>query len=212
MSPFSKILIPLGFYCVFILGCNSFKSSSPRKSFPPLTSFPPTLKSARLIEQGIGSKDISYNHLVEIDTGLYPNRLNYLLTKVKRYQRPSQEEGLNYIIEYFASSDDSVRTIVHEWAVAANSSLAYDEAKVTDLNLPQAAVIEVFKNKFEFLDSTFTSSLGLPVLKNIRGNYFEDSERDDIKWLGQNPVNVYLLMFKRDKNTYREIRTIVFMK
>lgn len=212
MSPFGRILLPLGFYYLLISGCNLFNSNSPRKPLPPLISFPSTLKSARLIEQGIGSKDISFDYLLEIDTSLYPNKLNYLLTKVKRYQRPSQDEGLSYIIEYFASSDDSVRTIVHEWSVAAYSSLAYNKAKVTDLNLPQAAVIEVFMKKFEFLDSTFTSSLGLPVLKNIRGDYFEDSERDDIKWLGQNPVNVYLLMFKRDKNTFREIRAIVYMK
>jgi hypothetical protein len=120
------------------------------------------------------------------------------------------DEGTEYVIEYFATSDDSVRTILHEWNVAEKSSSQTGDASWVGAHLPQANTIKVFERKFAELDSTMTSVLGKPAIKDIKSSYLEETERDDVKWVGQNQLNVYLLMFKRDRNTYRQIRMIAY--
>jgi hypothetical protein len=193
-----------------LLGCSTTKpTSSNSKDVPSsVNSFPLTLKNAIRTERNIGSQDISYKYTVGIDTSLYPNKLNFRLPKVKRFLRHSVDEGMAYTVEYFVTADDSVRTILHEWNVAEeadNSALVYSDS-------PQTNVINAFNRKFATLDSTFTNLLGKPVIKDIKNIFLEETERDDVKWQGQDRLNVYLLMFKRDMNTYRQIRLIVYPK
>lgn len=170
-----------------------------------------TLKDAISIEQDIGSKDISYDFIFTIDTTLYPNVLRYSLTKVKRFLRPGPDETMDYTIEYFAAPDDSVRTIIHEWNVAKKKNLLNDSGLI-DPDLPQVVIINAFQRRFDELDSIFTSSLGSPFAKDIKSNFLEATERDDIKWVAKNQLNVYLLMFKRDNNIYRQIRAVTYLK
>jgi hypothetical protein len=175
-----------------------------------ITHFATTLKDATLIEQSIGSKDISYEYTVGIDTSLYPNKPGFRLTKVKRFLRPGPVDGIDYTIEYFATSDGSIRTILHEWNVAKELHTTADDSSIVFLDSPQTEIIRAFKEKFDNVDSILTASLGLPIYKDIKDNFLEEIERDDIKWTGQNQLNAYLLMFKRDDNTYRQIRLIIY--
>jgi len=204
----SKLVI----YALFLIGCNSTRPMGSKEISSTEIAFPLTLKNAIAIERRMGSKDISYEYTVGIDTSLYPNKPNFKLTKVKRFLRSSRDEGMAYTLEYFATSDDSVRTILHEWNVEeANNSSAVNSV-LLDLDIPQASVISAFNSKFAKLDSTFTSLIGNPAVKEIKSNFLEETERDDVKWEGLKQLNVYLLMFKRDMNTYRQIRLIVYPK
>lgn len=207
-----RIFSQLFLLCLFLNGCSSTIYRQSQKPLLSATSFPTTLQSVRSIERKIGSKNISYKCTVGIDTSLYPNNLHFKLTKVKRFLRPGTEENMDYTVEYFATSDDSVRTILHEWNVAVKSNSSETNSSLTDTELPQENIIHAFQNKFAQLDSILMSSLGKPILKDIKGNFEEKTERDDIKWVGRNQLNVYLLMFKRDKNTYRQIRMISYLK
>jgi hypothetical protein len=183
-----------------------------KKELPPISSFPMTIKDAIYIEHSIGSKNISYEYTVQIDTTLYPNILSYKLTKVKSFLRPSPDSIMNYTIEYFATSDDSVRTILHEWNLEDKQNSTINDPTYIDSDLQQVQIINAFQAKFANLDSTFTSLFGKPVVKDIKSNFFGETERDDVKWIGQNHLNVYLLMFKRNNNIYRNIRVIAYPK
>lgn len=195
------------------MGCSNKKPRGSKNLSSSLNSFPSTLKSAVAIERQLGSKDISYEYTVGIDTSLYPNKLHYRLPKVKRFMRPGTTDGMAYTLEYFATSDDSIRTILHEWNIEEepNDSALINSALLNS-DSPQTNVINAFNRKFATLDSTFTSLLGKPAIKDIKSSFLEETERDDVKWQGSNQLNVYLLMFKRDINTYRQIRLIVYPK
>jgi hypothetical protein len=200
-------------YSLFLIGCSTTKPMGSMEISSSTNSFPLTLKNAIAIERHIGSKDISYEYTVGIDTSLYPNKPHFGLTKVKRFSRPSTDRGMAYTIEYFATSDDSIRTILHEWNVAEepNDSALINSASL-DSHSPQTNVINAFNRKFAILDSTFTNLLGKPAIQDIKSSFLEETERDDVKWQGLNQLNAYLLMFKRDINTYRQIRVIVYLK
>lgn len=205
----SKIII---FY-LLINGCSPKKLNGSKEMTPSEAAFPSVLKDAIATERNIGSNDISYEYTVGIDKSLYPNKPNFRLTKVKRFLRPSANDGMTYSVEYFATSDDSVRTILHEWNVAEDTNDSTQiNSSLLDSDSPQIKVINTFDRKFASLDSTFTNLLGKPAIKEIKSIFLEETERDDVKWHGLNKLNVYLLMFKRDMNTYRQIRLIVYPK
>jgi hypothetical protein len=50
-----------------------------------------------------------------------------------------------------------------------------------------------------------------PSVRDIKGSFLEETERDDVKWFG-NQLSAYILMFKRDINTYRQIRLIIYRR
>jgi hypothetical protein len=185
---------------------------SSKDSFSSVDFFPLTLENAIAIERYIGSEDISYKHLVEIDTGLYPNKHHFRLTKVKRFLRPSTDNEIRYTLEYLATSDDSIRTILHEWNVTEEPNNSTSFTDLLDSGSPKTHVIDTFNTKFAILDSTLTNLLGKPVVKDIKDNFLTETERDDVKWQGVNQLNAYLLMFKRDTDTFRQIRLIVYPK
>ncbi|MDB5276124.1 MAG: hypothetical protein JWR61_1079 [Ferruginibacter sp.] len=191
---------------LLLIGCNTKKAIDSEDI--SVNSFPITLENAIEMEQNIGSKDISYEYTVGIDTSLYPNKAHFRLTNVKRFLRSSADEGMEYTLEYYATSDDSVRTILHEWDVAevANDSVSVNSAS------PRTNIIKTFDRKFSTLDLTFTKLLGTPSVRNIKSKFLEETERDDVKWQRLNQLNAYLLMFKRDIDTYRQIRLIVYPK
>lgn len=201
-----KICIILS-YCILLLGCSKIKSSGSTEKSSLEYSFPFMLESAIAGERQMGSKDISYAYTVGIDTSLYPNKRKFKLMKVKRFSRSNTEEGMEYSVEYFATSDDSVRTILHEWSVSNEATV-----DLIDPKSPQKNIINAFDKKFATLFLISQNLLGEPTLNDIRGTSLEESERDDVKWQGFNRFNAYLLMFKRDLYTYRQIRLIVYLK
>lgn len=168
--------------------------------------YPLTLKEADSFEIKLHSKDISFKHLLQIDTGLYPNKRAFQLTKVNRYARYHSDASLDHIIEYFASPDDSIRVILHEW----NSTQNPDETNYNHSDTADRLQINLFQMKFEKLNSSIDSFLGRPHVKNITYGSFAETERDDVKWLSNDKLQGYLLMFKRDINTYRQIKLIVY--
>jgi hypothetical protein len=145
------------------MGCSTTKPRGSKNLSSSVNSFPLILKNAIAIERHLGSKDISYKYTVGIDTSLYPNKQHYRLSKVKRFMRPSSTEGMAYTLEYFATSDDSIRTILHEWNIEEepNDSALINSALLNS-DSPQTNVINAFNRKFATLDSTFTSLLGTP--------------------------------------------------
>jgi hypothetical protein len=198
----------LGILCLVLISCNATKQKGSNRIASSENNFPLNLKNVIANEISIGSKDISYDYIVGIDTSLYPNKPRFKLTKVKRFLRASPDKIMDYTVEYFATSDDSIRTVMHEWNISED---LYDSA-LRDSDSPQTIIINAFNRKFELLDSTYTNLLGKPAIKDIKSSFLEQTERDDIKWNGLNQLNVYLLMFKRDMDTYRQIRLIVYPK
>ncbi len=208
-SQISKAII----FSLLLIGCSTTKHRGSKEIYSSVNSFPLTLKNAIRTERNLGSKNISYKYSVGIDTSLYPNKLNFRLPKVKRFLRSGADKGMTYTVEYYATADDSVRTILHEWNVAKeeeNSTLV--NSALIDLDSPQTNVINAFNRKFATLDSTLTNLLGQPAIKNIKNSFLEETERDDVKWQGLDQLNGYLLMFKRDINTYLQIRLIVYSR
>jgi len=109
----------------------------------------------------------------------------------------------------FATPDDSIRTIIHEWNVSNSDNKLED---LFDSDLLKADIIKAYNKKFNSLDSTFTALLGKPISKKISKHFLQNTKRDGIKWTIQTNLNIYLLMFKRAINTYREIRAIIYLK
>jgi hypothetical protein len=210
MIPTLGTLCRLGIFSLLLAACSEKKADAPENVLPPVTSFPTTILAADSIERGLGSKDKSFTYAVEIDTSLYPNKLKFQLTKVKRYVRPGLIDRMEYTIEYFATSDDSVRTIVHEWNVANESNLRLNnDSENSDSML--SFIIRSFDSKFIGLYSTFTALFGTPTVRDIKSDFFVETNRDDVKWSG-GQLKAYLLMFKRDKDIYRQIRLIVYTR
>jgi hypothetical protein len=118
---------------------------------------------------------------------------------------------MEYTIEYFASPDDSVRVILHEWNVAQDPNLKRNYGDSENSDSTQSVVAKTFESKFINLDSTLTALLGKSIVRDIKSNFLEETERDDVKWVG-NQLSAYLLMFKRDTDIYRQIRLIVYPK
>jgi hypothetical protein len=117
---------------------------------------------------------------------------------------------MNHTVEYFASSDDSVRTILHEWNLA---DLEENSSKLVD-SISKQFSVKAFDAKFRTLDSILTTSLGTQTLKDINTGFSEETVRDDVKWSREGGLNVYLLMFKRDgpESMYRQIRLITYFR
>ncbi len=184
---------------LLLTACKFAKILGFRQQEPPVTSFPNTLKEVKAIERRLDSEDISFSYVLQIDEGLYPNKLHFNLVKVKRYLHAHLNEGIRHTIEYFATADDTVRVILHEWTIGRIDPEAPDK------------VMNAINNKFTNLDSTFTSLLGTPIVRNIKNGFQQETERDDVKWTG-NQLNAYLLMFKRDSSFYRQIRLVVYPK
>lgn len=199
--------LAVGLYIAELIGGCTKPDSVPYKGTPPpVSSFPATLQAATALEKSVGSTDVSFKYNHGIDTSLYPNSPHFDLKKVKRFMRPSSEDGIEYTIEYFMTSDDSIRTILHEWSVAEQEN----DNPVS--HLAQRIIIERFERKFTQLDSNFTALIGLPTLRDIKQGYFIETEKDDVKWPENKTFNAYLFMFKRDKNIYRQIRAVTYLQ
>jgi hypothetical protein len=71
-SKFFKIVI----YGLLLIGCSTTKPRGSKELSSSVSSFPSTLKHAMAVEHRLGSKDVSYEYSLGIDTSLYPNELH----------------------------------------------------------------------------------------------------------------------------------------
>jgi hypothetical protein len=207
---FLKIITPVVLGSLILTGYKSAKTTDLRQAEPSVTTFPATLKELDAVEQKIGSQDVSYSFMVKIGENLYPNKLHFDLTKTKRYLRTITREGMEHTVECFATADDSVRVVLHEWSVPKGVTTPLTNAGSAD-PASQTRVVNAFNNRFTNLDSSFTKLLGTPIIRDIKTGFQKEVGRDDVKWAA-NQLNAYLLMFKRDGDVYRQIRLIVYPK
>ncbi|HMT75948.1 MAG TPA: hypothetical protein PKA77_17880 [Chitinophagaceae bacterium] len=194
----------IGLIFVALVSCNKTKLSNRIEKSGLFENAQLTLKEAINFEKQIDSKDISYDHYVEIDEGFYPNKQKYNLTSVKTFLRA--DTNMNYSINYWSSSDDSIRAVLYEW----NRQYVSQQNDTASMNVDQSSP-QLFDAKFIELEKSISSVLGKPTLKNINPILSEETQRDDIKWVSPNSLNVYLLMFK-DRGGYREIRMATYIK
>ncbi|MBO9562231.1 MAG: hypothetical protein J7621_05625 [Niastella sp.] len=210
MPHFLKIITPVVIGSLILTGYKSVKTTVPRQEEPSVTTFPATLTEVAAMEQKLYSQDVSYSFMVKVGENLYPNKLHFDLTKTKRYLRTITREGMEHTVECFATADDSVRVILHEWSVPKNVTTQLSNTGSGD-PASQTKVVNVFNNKFTSLDSSLTRLIGKPTVRDIKTGFQKEIGRDDVKWTG-NQLNAYLLMFKRDNDVYRQIRLIVYPK
>jgi len=130
------------------------------------------------------------------------------LANKKRFRRPAGDNRLEYTIEYYTSPDDSIRVVLYEWNMPTvgpgginRGDSGYDKP-----------VQNALAKQFSEVRDEITRTVGNPSQINIEPGYANVTRRDDCKWLSPEKPKVYLLMFKRDKNLYRQIRLVVYLK
>lgn len=166
-----------------------------------------TLSKAVKYEKGIGSTDVTPNHLIKIGEGIYPNRRGFELATPKTFTR-KEKPFFEFEVEYFYVPQDSVvKVILYEWNKQVNSNLdPFEEKSEKELDKMYTA----FQKKFEYLRKELIKRLGEPTQIEINSESGQPNFRDDIKWLNNDGLNAYLFMFGNNQNEYRQIRLAIY--
>jgi hypothetical protein len=136
------------------------------------------------IEGRLNSKDISEeSQTVGFGVNLYPNEKGFNLQKPKVFVRNLNKE-LPLKVFYQFSSDSINRLILYEWDIsdALGGSELPDQDK---RKLREKCIL-----KFDEIFKLITSKLGEP-----EENTISRSNRREVKWIGKNGLNVFLLSF-----------------
>lgn len=182
------------------------------------------LKDAVSYEKRIGSVDKTPNHLIILDTGIYPNKSNYEMATPKTFLRA--EDYFEVEVEYYYSTpDSSVRVILYEWNKKDLKTFETKKELETKFNK--------FKNQWNSISKELNERLGSPTFKQIESDRYgnkiiEDNQsiedtmssigegteesttwRDDIKW-DTKDRHAYLFMFGDNKTGYRQIRLVIY--
>jgi hypothetical protein len=160
------------------------------------------LKISQVIRLERLSKDITPDNLIEIDTGVYPNKKNYNLNYTKYYQSQSPPNYRLQTLYYSTLPDSSVKVILYSFDYNLNG---FED----DKTLPKKQ--KEFQRKFEKLIKELSTRLGPPTVKYIEeGKISVDSTfRNDVKWLNPNGIKAYLYMFGTPEG-YRQINLAIY--
>ncbi|MGQ2984734.1 hypothetical protein [Flavobacterium sp.] len=136
------------------------------------------------VEGRLNSIDISEkSRVVAFGINLYPNEKEFNLQKPKVFLRNSNTE-LPLKVFYQFSNDSINRLILYEWDISdalERSELSYNEKR----NLNEKCIL-----KFNEIVKLITSKLGEP-----KEDTTSKSNRREVKWMGKNGLNVFLISF-----------------
>ncbi|WP_188815818.1 hypothetical protein [Hymenobacter cavernae] len=163
------------------------------------------IKTVIQLERQKHSKDITPDHLIGIEEGIYPNKNKYILATPKIYgikERPNFKLETEY---FYAVNDSLVRVILYQWDdLQKKNADFFKEENYTKK-------FKAFQDNFDNLSSKLTKEFGEPISKNIeQGKIKEETFRDDLKFKRADGMNAYLFMFGNDNNGYRQIRLAIY--
>ncbi len=139
-----------------------------------------------VFEKSIKSKDESYDHFVEVSTGIYPFFDRRKLKKEsKRFIRKNTTEFINEA-NYYYDHNNNVKLILYHWKSNGSN--------------------ENFKKEFENITNLLNSKIGQYDFINLEEDGLDETSRDDIKWT-KTDVKAYLFRFK---NNYNEITLAIY--
>lgn len=87
------------------------------------------IKTVAEFERQYQSKEITYDYIIGIGKGIYPNKNNYVLASPKIYEI-NEQPSFKLEIEYFYSVNDSiVKVILYQWDHLSKNDSDYIEEK-----------------------------------------------------------------------------------
>jgi len=182
MKNLAKIAFP---FILILIGCRATRNSEVKSiDFIDTNLF--GIKSYLAFEKSNHSKDESYDHFVEISTGIYPNfNKHKLKKKSKRFIRADKSKFISEA-NYYYDLDNNVKLIFYEWNYNGSN--------------------EDFKNQYDSITNLLNQKIGPYDYVHIEKDTTDKTQRDEIKWT-TSETKAYLFRFK---NGFNQIRLAVY--